>query len=478
MIEKLKTKWRSLSRPAQASLAIACCRFFEMGISVLLTPVFTRLMQTEEYGNFTVIFSWLEIIAVFSTMNLAGSPFQQALVKYDKRKGELAASVAGLGTLSSICVFIVYLLLRKWLTPVLRFDAVIFACIIILSWSCLMFDIWVALQNNEYKYKVKICITLFVSIAEPILGIAAIRLIPSHMGHARFYSVVLIKTLVYGGFFVYFLNRGNFYNRELWRYFIGLSLPLIPHYLTGIVLNQSDRVMIKNLVGSSEAGIYGLGHSIAWMLCMVTGAVIYSLKPWIFKRLKENDQQRIGKTVYGMLILVALAGLGLISVAPEALYIFAPKEFHSASFVIAPLTASIYFMFMYELFCCFEFYYEKTKIITSVSLFAGVLNILLNYFLIRSFGWIAAGFTTLFCHMLLALIHYIISERITHKKISKKTFSVPVLLSISASFIILSVLMMTLYEHVLIRYAIILICLIVLILKRKLIKDSFNLPSP
>ncbi|MBP5608034.1 MAG: oligosaccharide flippase family protein [Lachnospiraceae bacterium] len=474
MNNPLKAKWQSLSKPAQASLAIICCRVFQMGISVLFTPVFTRLMTTGEYGVYTVIFSWLEVIAVFSTLNLSDGSFQQALVKYNTRKNDLMAAAAGLGTATSIVVFGVYFLLHQWLNPLLGFDTLICGCMIILAWAGLMCDIWTSVQKNEYKYKAKIAVSVFVAIAEPLIGIAAVFFMQENKAEVRFFSVVLVETITYGGFFFYLVNKGRFYDKKLWGYFLTLNIPLIPHYLTGIILNQTDRIMIKSLVGDSEAGIYGLGHNWAWMLFMITSAVLHSMHPWIFKRIKEHEIQKIAKTSYGVLILIAIAGSGIISITPEVLYILAPADYHLATKVIVPLVGSVYFMFAYNLFCCFEFYYEKTKLITVVSSFAGILNIFLNYVLIGKFGWTAAGYTTLFCHACLAAAHFIIANRISRKENSEKVFNPVIILIISVLLLLVGEMMVLLYDHMVIRYVIILTGLFVMLLKRDCVKNIIN----
>lgn len=463
----LIAKWKSLTEPARASVATAGCRIFVMAISFLTTPVFTRLMTTEEYGTYTVIFSWLEVIYVFATLNIAGGSLQQALVKYDNKKNELMAAVAGLGTAASLVIFAVYLMFRKWLDPVFGFGTLIFGCITVLSWAVFMSDIWTAYQKVGYRYRAKIFVSILIAVVETAIGIASVYLARQNRGEVRFFSVVLVETVIYGSFFIYFMTKGKLYDKKLWRYFLSLGIPLLPHYLTGIVLSQSDRIMIKQLVGESEAGIYGLGRGLAWTLWLVTSAVIYSLTPWLFKKIKAKDLKSVGKKVYIMLVLVAMAGLGIVLVTPEALCILAPEDYHAAKAVVAPLAVSVYFIFVYELFSCFEFYYEKTGMITLASLMAGILNIALNYILIAKFGWAAAGFTTLICHGCLAIVHYVNMSVILKKTGTAGVFNPPVILLISAAFIAFGGILTALYDHAGIRYGIALTVMMIILLKRR-----------
>ena len=78
----IKKQFEELSTQMKATLAFMMCSFFQRGISILTTPIFTRLLTANEYGFYSIFNSWLEIISVFTTLKLAGSVFMQALVKY------------------------------------------------------------------------------------------------------------------------------------------------------------------------------------------------------------------------------------------------------------------------------------------------------------------------------------------------------------------------------------------------------------
>lgn len=96
-----------------------------------------------------------------------------------------------------------------------------------------------------------------------------------------------------------------------------LNIPLIPHYLTRVILNQADRIMIKSMVSYSAAGIYSLAHSLAWLLTLITTALMNTLNPWFFQKIKENNLGRIGKISYTVLAIVGVCGLGVTAAAPE-----------------------------------------------------------------------------------------------------------------------------------------------------------------
>ena len=57
-------------------------------------------------------------------------------------------------------------------------------------------------------------------------------------------------------------------------------------------------------------------------------------------------------------ILFALLSIGTILVGPEVLNIMGPIEYQQAKWVIPPVSASIYFLFLYNMYANIEFYFE------------------------------------------------------------------------------------------------------------------------
>ena len=66
LIQKLKSKIDSLSLPVKASIAFMLCSFLQRGISTLTTPIFTRILTTEQYGYYNIFNSWLENFKTFA----------------------------------------------------------------------------------------------------------------------------------------------------------------------------------------------------------------------------------------------------------------------------------------------------------------------------------------------------------------------------------------------------------------------------
>lgn len=83
MFKKVVERYREMPVQIKASFWFLLCSFLQKGISVITTPIFTRLLSTAEYGQYNVFNSWLSIATIFITLNLSYGVYTQGLIKFE-----------------------------------------------------------------------------------------------------------------------------------------------------------------------------------------------------------------------------------------------------------------------------------------------------------------------------------------------------------------------------------------------------------
>lgn len=467
---RLKIKHFEYSKvPIQvkASLWFLICSFLQKGISVLTTPIFTRILTTEEYGNYNVFNSWLGIINIFVSLELYAGVYTQGLVKFNKDRDVFSSSLQGLSLTLSIAWTIVYLVGRPFWNSLFELTTVQMLAMLVIIWSTSAFNFWAGEQRVKYRYKSLVFVTLLFAFLRPVVEYFCVVLAEDKVT-ARILGIAVVELIGYTGFFIIHLHRGKtFYSEKYWKYSILFNIPLVPHYLSQTVLNSADRIMIKSMVSESTAGIYSLAYSLAMIMTLFNTALSHTLSPWIYQKIKDNRAKEIAPVGYVALGVIAIVNLLLIALAPEAIALFAPVEYHDAIWVIPPIAMSSFFLFCYDLFARFEFYYEKTKFIMFASIFGAILNVFLNYIFIGIFGYYAAGYTTLFCYIVYAIGHYCFMRRVCKQYMNNiKVYNVSYIVGMAISFLSAGFLMMLTYPYPVIRFGIITVFVIVIIWKR------------
>lgn len=466
----LKKRW-DVPVQAKASFWFLVCAFLQKGISMLTTPVFTRLLTAAEYGQYSVFCSWMGVLTIFVTLNLSQGVYTQGLVKYEENRKSYSSSLQGL-TLVLVLVWTgVYLIAQDFWNRLFSLTTAQMLAMLVMIWTSAVFQFWASEQRVQFKYRALIVVTLAVSLAKPVIGILFVTHAEDKVT-ARIMGLVLVEAVCYTGLFLVQMVRGQkFYSARFWKSALLFNIPLIPHYLSQTVLSNADRIMIRDMVNESSAGIYSLAYSLALIMMLFNTALMQTVSPWIYRKIRDRKTEDISNVAYGTMILVACANLLLIMLAPEAVAVFAPETYYDAVWVIPPVAMSVYFMFCYDLFAKFAFYYEQTKVIMMASIAGAVLNVILNYFFIRIFGYMAAGYTTLLCYIVYAAGHYCFMTVVCRRFCDGKLpYDKKKVLGISGVFITCGFGLLFTYFNIFVRYGILFLAIVIFIVKRDKLK--------
>lgn len=463
-------KYNEMPKPVKASLWFIICNVLQKGIAFITTPFFTRMMSTSQYGQVTLYYSWLEIFTIFATLNLFYGVYNNALTSNYEDRDRVTSSMLGLCSTITVFVFFVYIVFRslinRWTGMSTLLTTLLFVEILFIP----AFRFWATLQRFEYKYRSLVILSLIISVSSPLLGVPAV-LLSSEKGIARIVSGVTVQIIISGIIYLLILNRGRqFFSKKYWKYALSFNLPLIPHYLSATVLNQSDRVMIDTMCGRDKAGIYGLAYTIGALVIIINQAVMASYTPYTYQHLKVGEYKSLRKNTTYLLFMVMIITLCLVFAAPEIMLVLGGDAYKEGAWIIAPIAASTFFRFLYSLYANIEFYYEENMFIMIASAITALLNIVLNYFGIRMFGYLAAGYTTLICFVIYAFSHWVFSKKVLKKHTQiRELYNDKSVLLLSLAAILISIGAMVTYDFPLLRYIVILMVIIVCIVKRKAI---------
>ena len=468
-------KYRDFPVQVKASIWFLLCSFLQKGISTITTPIFTRLLSTAEYGQYNVFNSWLSIVTIFVTLNLSYGVYTQGLIKFEDERDVFSSSLQGL-TLALVAVWtLVYILFHDFCNHLFSLTTVQMLSMLVMIWATAVFGFWAAEQRVLYKYQTLVAVTAIVSIAKPVVGIVFVIQAEDKVT-ARILGLVLVELVGYTGLFFQQIKHGKkLYSAKFWKYAVGFNLPLIPHYLSQTVLNSADRIMIKAMVGSEEAGIYSLAYSISLIMTLFNTALMQTISPWIYQKIKSKKAEEIAPIAYTTLLLIAVVNIVLIAFSPEAVAVFAPKEYYDAIYVIPPVAMSVFFMYSYDLFAKFAFYYEKTNFVMIASVTGAVLNVVLNYIFIGKFGYVAAGYTTLVCYIIYAMAHYAFMNKVCDQECGGlRPYKLKYILEISIGFIFVGFILLLTYRTIWMRYGVVFTMIAIMAVCRKKVLRSIK----
>ena len=130
------------------------------------------------------------------------------------------------------------------------------------------------------------------------------------------------------------------------------GVPLIPHALGGMLISLADRLMIANLVGVAEAGIYTVSVQVGLVVLLLADGINRTVSPRIFELLKQDTSAanvQIVKIIYAFFAVMMVGGLVGAVVAFYALPLITGSAFGAAaafvpSIAIGQATGGMYYM--------------------------------------------------------------------------------------------------------------------------------------
>lgn len=472
MVKKIRTKLQNVPLAVRVSTAYAVCSILQKCLSLITLPLFTRLLTQTQYGQYTIYQSWSSILTIFLTLNLAYGSFSTAMVRFEKSRDGYISSIQGICLALTLAFLAIYLPFRNVWNAWFELPTalvLVMLCEIVTGTAT---QLWMGKNQFEFRYKCVVGITLLTMFASPLTA----YLLVSHTeekGYARILGYAGVTIVIGSAFFIYNLFRGKkLWSRIYWKYALSFNIPLLAYYLSQVVFNQSDRIMISHYCGTDKAAMYGVAYNLALVMNFVLNAINNSYVPWFYGRIKAGKTEENRTVSCGIAVLMALMLLCVIWYAPEIIRVMAGAQYTEAVGVVPPIAMSLLLLFYAQLFINMEFYYEEKRALVAASAGAAVVNIVLNALLIPHFSFVAAGYTTLASYMLFAACNYVAMKRMLRRRgLPNCAYNMRALLLILGLFLLSSALGMVLYGHLIPRIVITVLVFVCLVINRSRLID-------
>ncbi len=463
----LRTKWKTIPLTVKVSIAYVICSFLQRCLSFITIPLFTRLLTTEQYGQLTIYQSWIGILSIFITLNLAYGSFSTAMMLFEDDRQGYISSVEGICLLLAAIFLTIYLPFRGIWNKLFELPTAIMCLMVVELLGTTAIQLWSGKKRFEFKYKSVVLLTLLMSVVSPLFAYFCV-VNTDEKGYARIAGYSLVTVIVGGAFYLGNLVSGKkIIYKKYWKYALSFNIPLLVYYLSQVVFNQSDRIMISHMVNKDKAAVYGIAYSLATVLTFVLNAINNSYVPWYYGKIKEGKQTE-NKRVSLMIAIIMIILLScVIWFAPEIITILAGEQYIEAIYVVPPVSISLLLLFYSQLFINVEFYYEEKRNLIWSSVAAALINFALNWVFIRRFGYIAAAYTTLISYIVFVYCNFLSMKKVLKvHSLKDDAYDYKRLIIAFLIFCIVSVIGMLLYRVILIRLFTFIVMLVLVLLKK------------
>ena len=469
-------RYNSISVQIRASIWFMVCVFLQRGISMITTPIFTRLISQEEYGLSNTFYSLDAVLEIFVSLEVAScATVLYAREQYNKE--EVLSSLSSLSFLLTTSWLIIAYIFRSTLISVFGISTKLYICLFINIIATQITQLWMGYNRFVYRYRASVIVTLLTTVFSSIFSIVCVSYFGPTAENKILPSVatsLIIALLLY----VNVLKRGHrFYSNHIWRFAFSYGIPLLPHYISQYVLSSSDRLMIGYMCGQKEVALYSISYAVGSIISMITYAINASFAPYQFQHIKSKEYNNLSRTANLVLVLVG-ALLGMIMLfSREIVLFFGGTKYLDSTSIIVPICLGTFFNYLFQLFARVEEFYLHKMMLSMASISCALLNIVLNYLTIPLFGYKAAAYTTFICYFAFCIVHFCFYKRVLSIECNNdKIYDIKAVALISVSVIFTGIISYLIREILIIKITvIILICVLFILYWKRISRQLYHL---
>lgn len=472
-VKAFLTKLNNMSPAAKASFWFVVSSVVLKGISFITTPIFTRLLDAEAYGVSAVFVTWENVISIFATLSLAGGVYNVAMTKYEDDVDTVTSSFIGLTVVSSSLVYAICMVINTLFPSLFELNNLYLGFMWLQTFTNAVTSFWLMRKRFTYDYKKVIAYTFSNALLSPVVAIICVKLFSQNKAIAKVIGSGLWGIIIGVAILILLVYKGKkLYHKEYWKYALKFNVPLLPHYLSSVMLNSADKLMLDGMFNAAAVGLYSIAHSITGVVGLITGAINNSLIPYTLQAIKKGTIKKLYNVILGCSTLVAVVCELVVLFAREVILIFATNDYMDAVWFVAPLAFAVQVSFVTGLVGNIVFYYEKSKEMSAATMICAVCNIALNYGGIKLFGPYAVGYATLISSFIHFFIYYLVAKK--YEKNLNEIINLKVLLLIFAGFAALMVYGIIFWDNLVMKIILLVVILVLALVFKNKIIDMFK----
>jgi O-antigen/teichoic acid export membrane protein len=406
-------------------------------INYLLTPYLTYKFLDWQYGEMSIVYAFIPFMNVVYTYGMETAFFRFAN-KADKKNVYNSTSISLI--ISTVLLSFVLILLNKPLSTLLQISQhreYLSMAAAIIGLDALTTIPFAKLRQDGRP--VKFALTKVGGIVINIISVYFFLSIcpnlakdPNSWVHS-FYDkdwavgYVLLANLVQSVVTLLILTKEFLgfefkFDKKLWREMMVYGLPLIIAGFAGMINETFDRIMlgwwapVKSVqAAKAEVGIYSACYKLSILITLAVQAFRMGAEPFFFSQSTEANAPKIYARVMKFFVITLCVMFLMVMLYLDLwkYFIRNPKMWEGLRVVPILLLANMFLGIYYSLSIWYKLS-NKTLAGAWITLIGAVITLVINYFLIPYFSYMACAWATFFCYGSMMVISFVWGQKQYH----------------------------------------------------------------
>lgn len=398
-------------------------------LSFLLVRLYVEYLPTNEYGEVSVIFSYIVFFNVVLSYGMETAFFRF----YNKESNkENVISTATISLIwSSFAFLIIALLMRNSLSQWSGFKVEY----IIYSIWILVLDALVVIpfaklraENRPKKYAVIKIVNVIINLSLNVFFIAFLPNLAQNSNNI-FLQTIYIADFQIGYIFVSNLIASLFtlvvllpdylkldwkFDVVLWKKMLSYGYPILIAGIAFAINEHFDKILLEWMkVDMNDIGAYSACYKIGMFMVLFRTAYSLGIEPFFFSHASnESAPQTYAHITKYFVIFGSFMCLGVIVFADILKLILVPNpDYWSAMDIVPLIVLANFFLGIYTNLSVWYKLIDKTKIGAYISIIGAIVTLVINFILIPKIGYVGSAIATILAYGTMMIVSYRMGQK-------------------------------------------------------------------
>lgn len=383
----------------------------------IILPIYTNYLSPSEYGIMTTVQTLSSMVQILLALALAGAitRFYYDYLDDETKQKKYLGSIFGFVFAFSSVVSVILLLSHQFIGDIIFNNIPIkpyYFYMVGIAWLSSLVELPMALFRAQEKAGTFISLNALRAIGTML--VTAYLIINKGFGAegALIAQLVLSIMIILVAHTLQWKNFILSFKLDYIKASLLFSIPLLPHTMSGWIINSADRIILEKYVTLGEIGVYSLAIQVSAVLGLFYSSVNNALVPRYTILRKNNSELEAKKLLKIFLLIVIVSGLLSIPFALLGTKLITSSDYHEALILIPILLVGQIINGLYFIPVANLFYTKSTKSIATSSATAALINIVINILLIPYIGIWGAVWATVISQIIRLLLIYYSSRKI------------------------------------------------------------------
>jgi len=401
-------------------------------LSFLLVRLHTDLMPKSDYGNVTIVLSWMVFFNVILSYGME-TAFFRFYNKEEDKKSVIETTTISLFWTSMLFLAMALLFrstLAEWADVETQYVTYAVWILVLDALVVIPFSKLRAFQRPIKYAVIKICnVTINVGLnifflvflpkiakADPDGFISSFYVHDYQVGYIFIANLIASLATLLVFLPDYFRLKWHF-NVPLWKNMMNYGLPILFAGLAFGINEHFDKILLGKLlpqnIAKAEVGAYSACYKLGLFMVLFRTAYTLGIEPFFFNHADKKDAPQTYAVVtkyfviFGSMILlcvVVFADILKVILVPNSTYWEAMK-------VVPLIILANFFLGIYTSLSVWYKLIDRTKVGAYISIVGAVVTLVLNYLLIPVYSYMGSAIATLAAYGTMMAISYFMGNK-------------------------------------------------------------------